>query len=313
MFSLRQEYEASEDICVDGEICLASNHSIMKIGFNLLLWTSHLTEKDFSVLNLLKKTGYDGIEIPVFDLSDPAHFTKIGQAAKDHGLGVTAATVLPDEAHNAISENAQHRQQAIDYMQRVIECCHRASVEVLCGPYYQVLGQFTGAFPTERELEHAAEVHRKIAPIAEAAGVQLAVEALNRFEAHLLNTMAAAVDYVKRVDHPNFGTMYDTFHAHIEEKNSLQALETVHASGKLYHVHISENDRGTPGRGQADIAGAIQRLKKLGYNRWMTIEAFGSALPDVAAATRVWRDFFPHPDQVYLEGYQFIRQAWDNA
>ena len=61
-------------------------------------------------------------------------------------------------------------------------------------------------------------MHRAIAPVAEAAGVKCAIEALNRFEAHLLNTMEQAASYVKRVDHPNFGTMYDTFHANIEER-----------------------------------------------------------------------------------------------
>ena len=39
----------------------------MKIGFNLLLWTTNLEEKDFYLLEKLKKTGYDGVEIPIFE------------------------------------------------------------------------------------------------------------------------------------------------------------------------------------------------------------------------------------------------------
>ncbi len=283
----------------------------MKIGFNLLLWTGHVTEDHFPVLAKLKAAGYDGVEIPVFDISDPAHFARIGRELRDQGLECTAVTVLPDEAHNAISPVAANRQGAIDHLKRVLECCHNAGVQTLCGPYYQVLGQFTGAFPTEQELENAAGVHRAIAPVAEAAGVKCAIEALNRFESHLLNTMEQAASYVKRVDHPAFGTMYDTFHANIEEKNPFTAIDTVFASGKLNHVHISENDRGTPGRGHINLTEQIQHLKKIGYNGWMTIEAFGSALPDLAAATRVWRDFFPSTDQVYLEGIEVIRKAWN--
>lgn len=281
----------------------------MKIGFNLLLYTGHVTEANYPVLEKLKQTGYDGVELPVFDVSNPAHFKNIGQALKDNGLECTAVTVLPDEAHNAISPVAANRQGAIDHLHRVIECCHNAGVQTLCGPYYQVLGQFTGAFPTEEELEHAAGVHRAIAPVAQAAGIKCAIEALNRFESHLLNTMEQAASYVKRVNHANFGTMYDTFHANIEEKNPLAAIDTVFASGKLNHVHISENDRGTPGRGHINIAEQIKHLKKIGYDGWMTIEAFGSALPDLAAATRVWRDFFPSTEQVYTEGFQLIKSA----
>lgn len=281
----------------------------MKIGFNLLLYTGHVTEANYPVIEKLKKAGYDGVELPIFDVSNPAHFASIGKVLKDNGLECTAVTVLPDEAHNAISPVAANRQGAIDHLKRVIECAHNAGVQTLCGPYYQVLGQFTGAFPTETELNHAAEVHRAIAPVAQAAGVKCAIEALNRFESHLLNTMEQAASYVKRVDHPNFGTMYDTFHANIEEKSPIAAIDTVFASGKLNHVHISENDRGTPGRGHINLTEQIQHLKKIGYNGWMTIEAFGSALPDLAAATRVWRDFFPSTEQVYEEGIQVIKKA----
>jgi len=281
----------------------------MKIGFNLLLWTGHVTESDFHLFSKLKAVGYDGVEFPIFDVSNPAHFAKVGQAIKDNGLQCTAVTVLPDEAHNAISPDAKNRQGAVDHLKAVIECAHRAGAQTLCGPYYQVLGQFTGRYPTETELNHAAEVHRTIAPVAQAAGVKCAIEALNRFESHLLNTMEQAASYVKRVNHPNFGTMYDTFHANIEEKKPVDCIETVFATGKLNHVHISENDRGTPGRGHAPCREAIRKLVSLGYDGWLTIEAFGGALPDLAAATRVWRDFFSSPEEVYTEGYQLIKST----
>ena len=57
----------------------------------------------------------------------------------------------------------------------------------------------------------------------------------------------------------------------------------------------------------------IQLLKSNGYDKWLTIEAFGGALPDLAAATRVWRNFFPNEEEVYTEGYKLIRETWDNA
>jgi D-psicose/D-tagatose/L-ribulose 3-epimerase len=81
----------------------------------------------------------------------------------------------------------------------------------------------------------------------------------------------------------------------------------------LSHVHISENERGTPGRGHIDFPAALRALKSSGYDGWLTIEAFGRALPPLAAARRVWRDFFPTPTQVYREGYKVIRSCWDAA
>ena len=134
---------------------------------------------------------------------------------------------------------------------------------------------------------------------------------LLRFEAYLLNTCDQAIAYAERVGEGGIGILYDTFHANIEEKDPLAALHALHASGNLAHVHISENDRGTPGRGHAQIAGTIRALKALGYDGWLTIEAFGRGVPELAAATRVWRDFFASPEEVFTEGYSYIRQCWD--
>ena len=43
------------------------------------------------------------------------------------------------------------------------------------------------------------------------------------------------------------------------------------------------------------------------------IEAFGRGVPDLAAATRVWRDFFADEEEVYTEGFDLIRRTWDEA
>lgn len=285
----------------------------MKIGFNLMLWTDHVCERIYPVIEKLKATGYDGVEIPILDVSDPGHYGRIGRFLRDTGLEATASTVLPDALHNAISADAGSRRRAGDYLRRVIECGREAGVQVLCGPYYQALGQFTGKYPAEEELQRAAAVHSLIAREAQAANIRCAIEVLNRFEAHLLNTIGRGIDYVKRVNHPGFGLMYDTFHANIEEKDPLGAIDAAFASGKLFHVHISENDRGTPGRGHIDLSAAIARLKQVGYDGWLTIEAFGGSLAGMAAATRVWRDFFPSVEQVYKEGFSLIKQSWENA
>jgi D-psicose/D-tagatose/L-ribulose 3-epimerase len=283
----------------------------MKIGMNLLLWTGHVTEEHFPLFRQLRAAGFDGVEIPVFDVSDQGHYRTIGRAAHDAGLECTAVALLPDEAHNAISPVASNRQGAIDHLRAAIDCAHELAASVLMGPYFQVLGQFTGEGPTDIELQHAAEVHRVIAPLAHAAGMRCALEPLNRFEAHLLNTMEQAARYVERVNHANFGATHDTFHAHIEEQDPVTSIATLHATGKLFHVHISENDRGTPGKGHAKLRESIVALRQLRYDGWLTIEAFGSAVPGLSAATRVWRPFFADRADVYRGGIALIRDSWE--
>jgi sugar phosphate isomerase/epimerase len=132
----------------------------MKIGFNLLLWTGHVTEENFPILEKLKATGYHGVEIPIFDPGDPSHYARIGQALKDNGLASCAVTVCPDQARSLISPNEADRRAGVDHLKRVIECGHQAGIENICGPYYQELGNFTG----KRPHRHRARPRRRMPP-----------------------------------------------------------------------------------------------------------------------------------------------------
>lgn len=285
----------------------------MKIGMNMLLWTGHVTEAHVPVLQAIKATGFDGVEVPVFDVSDEAHYSWLGDVLDDIGLERTVVALIPDEARNPLSPDAMVRGRAFDHLKRVIDCSAALGGQVLAGPWFQPLGVFSGDRPSELELERCAEVHRKVVPLVRAAGMICGLEPLNRFEAYLLNTCEQAIDYARRVNSEGFGILYDTFHANIEEKDPIEALHALHASGALSHVHISENDRGTPGRGHARIRETLFALRALGYDGWLTIEAFGRAVPELAAATRVWRDFFSSPEEVFTEGYSYIRECWDAA
>ena len=68
----------------------------MKTGMNLLLWTTHVTAEHFPLFAELKKTGFDGIELPLFE-GDASHYKTIAQELKKQGLGCTAVTVVGPE------------------------------------------------------------------------------------------------------------------------------------------------------------------------------------------------------------------------
>jgi D-psicose/D-tagatose/L-ribulose 3-epimerase len=284
----------------------------MKIGMNLLLWTGHVTEEHVPILKALKDTGFDGVEVPMFDPSDVDHYKWLGGVLDDLGLERTAVALIPDEAHSPVSPDASARQGGVDHLNRVIDCCEAVGAQALVGPYYQPLGVFSGNGPQEEELTRCADVHRAVAQRTRDAGLICALEPLNRFECYMFNTCEQTSAYLDRLGEANFGILYDTFHANIEEKDPLGAFHTAWAKGHVNHVHISENDRGTPGRGHAKIRETIHALRSVGYDGWLTIEAFGKALPELAAATRVWRDFFASLQEVYTEGYAYIKDCWEN-
>jgi D-psicose/D-tagatose/L-ribulose 3-epimerase len=125
---------------------------------------------------------------------------------------------------------------------------------------------------------------------------------------YLVNCAADAAALVRAVDHPSCRLMYDTFHAHIEEKDPRAALRE--CADVLVYVHASENDRGTPGEGQVAWETTFSTLHELGYDGWIVIEAFGDALPDLSAATKIWRRMFSSEEQLARDGAAFIRKQW---
>ncbi len=279
----------------------------MKIGMNLLLWTTHVTDEHLPLLGKLKKAGYDGVEIPVFE-GDAAHFKSLSKELKNHGLGCTTVTVVNEQA-NPISPDAAVREAAVERLRWTVDMTASLGGEYVCGPIHSPLAVFSGQGPTPDEKKRAADVLRKAAEYAKQAGVTLVVEYLNRFECYFLTTAAEARALVKQVDHPNLRTMYDSFHANIEEKNAANAIRSL--ADSMVHVHISENDRGTPGTGHVAWDETFKTLREVNYDGWLTIEAFGRALPALAAATRVWRDLFPSAEEVYTQGLRFIKQKWE--
>ncbi len=275
----------------------------MKFGMNLLLWTGELNESILPVLETLKRIGYDGVELPLFNLD--LDYAAWGRRLDDLGLERTAVTVR-GEVDNPISPDLRVRQVGIERMKRTLDCCCQAGVRLLVGPYHSALGVFSGKGPTADEWNWGVDSMRAVAEYAGQVGVTLGVEPLNRFETYLLNTHADAACFVKQVNHPNCRMMYDTFHANIEEKNipaSIRACADV-----LVHVHISENDRSTPGQGNIRWDQTFDTLHAVGYDGWLMIEAFGLALPELAAATKIWRRMFQSEEQLARDGLEFMKR-----
>src|SRR5262249_42569323 len=215
----------------------------------------------FPILAKLKQAGSDGVELPLFE-GDEAHYRAIARELKNQGLAATAVTVVGPTA-NPISADAPVREAAVERLRWAIDMTAAVGGELLCGPYHSPLAEFSGQGPTEDEKKRAADVLRKAAEHAQKANVKLGIEYLNRFECYCLTTAAQARDLVKRVDHPSFRMMYDTFHANIEEKHQAEAIRG--CADSFIHVHISENDRGTPGTGHVHWDEVFRTLREVKY------------------------------------------------
>lgn len=278
----------------------------MKIGMNMLLWTNHVTEEHYPIIDTLRETGYDGIELYMGD-GDLTHYKKLGGHLSELGLGVTVVTGLaPHE--NISSEDPKLSQAGLDRLKWAIDNAQALKADIICGPLHSPFAFFSRQPPTQDERKRSADMLRKAAEYAAEANIMLCPEALNRFECYLYNTMADLKTLVEAVDHPNLGAMYDTHHSNIEEKSQSVAIKTI--APYLNHVHISENDRGTPGSGQVVWSQVFSTLKEIGYDGWLTIEAFSTIIPEFANAINVWRDYSPSKE-IYTKGLQFIKDGME--
>jgi D-psicose/D-tagatose/L-ribulose 3-epimerase len=280
----------------------------VKFGFDLLLWTTHVTEAHWPIIEKLKAAGYDGVEIPMFE-GEIGHYQTLGRRLKELGLASTGVGVM--SGGSAISPDKAERQGALDHLKWLADCTAAIGGDLVAGPFHQPLGVFSGRGPTDDEVKWCAEVHKAAAQYAAKAGITLAVEPLNRFECYFLNTMEQATALSALVGEPNYGYLFDTFHTNIEE-NDVPALITK-TIGAIKHVHITENNRGVPGAGHIPFQPIFDALKRAGYDGWMTIESFGSALPDLAAATKIWRPLFATEADVYNGGLKLMRDGWASA
>ncbi|MEL7274435.1 MAG: sugar phosphate isomerase/epimerase family protein [Pseudomonadota bacterium] len=279
----------------------------MKAGFNLLLWCTGIGPAELKRCEALAQMGWDGVEVPIFE-GTPAEHETLGRQLADMGLERTCVGIVSAEGADPLSDDAGARQKGIDHLKYLVDCSVALGAEVLCGPLTQPLAQFSGQGPTDVEWQRLVDASRALADHAAGTGLTIAVEPLNRFECYALNTAEQAAALVQAVNQPHYGYLFDSFHANIEEKSPWEAMKATAAH--ISHIHVSENDRGTPGAGHIDFAAMFRGLHEVNYDGWLTVEAFGQALPDIAAATKVWRPLFEDDETLTRDALTLVRDTW---
>lgn len=273
----------------------------MKLGMNMLLWSTDVSGAEYgSIFALVKEIGFDAVEIPIFD-REVDKYRELGARLDVLGLERVAVGAR-FAAESPISDDPAIRAEALVATKANLDSAAALGATVICGPLAAPIGVFSGSAPTAEEKGRAVEYLREVAPYAEERGVTIALEYLSRFEMYLTNTSTDLADLVREVDHPNVRMMYDTFHAHIEEKDVRAAIHA--CQDVLVHVHLSESDRSTPGTGQVDWETTFASLREIDYDGGLAIEAFG---PRLAGLARIWRPMFESEEQLCRDGAAFVR------
>jgi D-psicose/D-tagatose/L-ribulose 3-epimerase len=275
----------------------------MKFGVNLLIWTANFNASHLPLLARIQAAGFDGIEVPMYKGREFAAGA-LRNGLADTGMDCTICSVLVDGL-SLISEDAVVRTKAVEQLRENIATTAEVGAKIIAGPLYAPVGYMTGKRRTEDEWSRAVDCWQQLGPWLAQHDVVAAIEPLNRFETFFLNTADDAARFCNEVSHPNVGILFDTFHANIEEKNIADGYRKV--ARHLKHVHLCENDRGTPGTGHIEWESVFEAIKEIGFDGWLTIESFGSNLPEIATAASIWRDLAATPESVAFDGIQFLK------
>jgi 5-keto-L-gluconate epimerase len=236
-------------------------------------------------LDKAQRLGVDSLELMT---ADP---TQLDASALRSGLAAHGLTVA------AIGSGAVAMQAGLHLLHSDPEVAARARLRLnelitfaaAVGAPLVTIGSFRGrlAWAGGAGRLRLAEILHQAAEAAAAAGVRLALEPLNRYEADLINTAEEGLEFIKAIGHTALGLLLDTYHVNIEEASWELPFRQLMLAGKLWHIHLGDNNRLPPGEGMIDFHQLVRTLRSVGYANTLSAELLARPDPDTAARRTV--------------------------
>jgi D-psicose/D-tagatose/L-ribulose 3-epimerase len=278
----------------------------MEFGVNTFVWVSPCTTEAVKDLApIVKSMGFDILEISV-ENPDLIDVNVVKGILNENKLkGIVCGAFGPDR--NICSSDPELRKNAREYILWLIDAAAQLDSETVCGPMYSSVGKDHIEDPAERqeEWERAVSGIKEMAKAAQKKGIKLAMEPLNRFETDMINVVSQGLKFIDETGMENVGFHLDTFHMHLEEKDSADAIRK--AGKKIFHFHACENDRGIPGTGQVHWNEIAEALKDVNYQGPVVIESFTNQVKEIARAVCIWREIAPSQDAIAVQGLKFLK------
>ena len=223
-----------------------------------------------STAAFLAEAGFDGVEL-VGDLGlyQPA---EVNAVLDDHALSVLSLT--PEDVDLAHPDSGI-RADALDYYLRLLDFAAEVGAPLVC--CHGEVGRVRPLTSYDEEYHHFLACVQLIAARAAEMDLCLALEVLNRYESHLLNTSSQAVEFVTAVAAAHVGILLDTYHMNIEEADP--ALAVLEAGDRLFLFHAAGSNRQATGRGHTDFVALMRALHLAEYEGDVIIECTASG-PD---------------------------------
>ena len=221
---------------------------------------------------------------------------------KKHDVEVVCSLGLPGSL-----DVGKRLDEALAFMKPALEVSRAVGSAALSGVTYGTLGYTTGSGPTVHEIDGICRYLDRAARLAAEHGLRLGIEPCNRYETHLMNRGSDAARIIERVGADNLFIHLDTYHMNIEEESFAAGFRD--AAPYLGYVHVSEANRGVPGRGMLKWQEAMQAMVDIDYSGAITLESMNHVDRDIAAGLAVWRPVADNPGDVIEVGLPFLKNV----
>jgi D-psicose/D-tagatose/L-ribulose 3-epimerase len=269
-------------------------------GIHSSIWTMRWTREaaEHAVAEAVLH-GFDFVEVALLDppMVDAAHSRALFDRA---GIAAVCSLGLPEPAWPS-----RDPESGIAFLKTALDKTAAMGALALSGVVYGGIGERSGLPPTEAELSNVARCLDAAARHAKGLGLALGIEPVNRYETHLLNTGWQAAAMIDRVGADNLFIHLDTYHMNIEEKGAANGI--LAARDHLRYIHLSESDRGVPGKGTCDWDEIFAALAAIGFDGGLAMESFINMPPELAWGLSVWRPVAESTEEVIGEGLPFLR------
>jgi sugar phosphate isomerase/epimerase len=225
--------------------------------------------------------GFHAIELFPAE-PDTVDTEELRQLLDDHNLHLAAVGTGAGWFRHQLSFTSSEesvRSQAVDFARRMMDFAASFSAPIIIGA---MQGKASGETSPATAVRYLGNALFHLDEHAEALGVTLLYEPLNRYETNLIHTLADAAAFIRGAGLRHVQLLADLFHMNIEESDLPGALRRV--GPLLGHVHFSDSNRRAVGWGHTNFAPIIQALRDIGYNGYLSAEVF--PLPDADSAAR---------------------------
>ncbi|GAA1781898.1 sugar phosphate isomerase/epimerase family protein [Agromyces lapidis] len=280
------------------------------IGVNTWVWASPLTDENLPALAAkAAELGFGAIELPVESPGDWSADAAAEVLAEQRLAPIVIGAMGP--GRNLVAAPGSEIVATQNYLVHCLGVAERLGSPVVAGPFTAATGRAWRMDAEEREARYR-ELRASLAPLvrqAEARGIRLAIEPLNRYETSLVNTVEQALEALGPLLGPGLGLALDSYHLNIEEKSIGEAIRA--AGPHLAYVQVCGNDRGAVGDDHLDWPAFLDALDDVGYAGALGLESFTGENATIAVAASVWRPLAPSQDELAARSIRYLTALQD--